>query len=39
VLRYGLWVHGGKPTVEQLDAGWKRFAGMERAELSDVKRK
>jgi hypothetical protein len=33
-LRYGLYVHAGKPGLEQLEARWKEFAKTEPAKLS-----
>ena len=32
-LRYGLWVHGGKPTPEQIETRWKAFGETKPAEL------
>jgi hypothetical protein len=37
-LRYGLWVHGGVPTVEQADARWNDFAARELPTMQRVRR-
>ncbi|MCA9271267.1 MAG: PmoA family protein, partial [Planctomycetales bacterium] len=28
-LRYGLWLHAGRPALEEIDARWKSFAELE----------
>lgn len=38
-LRYGLYVHGGMPSVEALEARWAAFAKTEVGDLTPVKKK
>ncbi len=38
-LRYGLYVHGGQPNVESLEARWAIFAKTSVADLTPVKKK
>lgn len=37
-LRYGLWVHAGKPEPAKIEARWKAFAETKIPELSDKKK-
>ncbi len=38
VLRYGLWVHTGKPEPATIEARWKAFAETKLPELSEKKK-
>lgn len=35
-LRYGLWVHGGVPDGEAIDARWSAFAALELTDLGEA---
>lgn len=37
-LRYGLWVHEGLPSVQEVDPAWGRFAKLPLAPLSPAKK-
>jgi hypothetical protein len=38
-LRYGLYVHGGKPAVEALERRWGAFVKEELPDLNPAKKK